>query len=188
MGEPTDIYNRENIFQYAISLYYSVLMLAGNDLFPQGTLQVFFATFLVLAGAIINANIFGNIAVLLQQLNRKTANFQAKIENANSAMKSLEINEGLQKEIQLYLMSTQDSLDLQEELNNFLRMLSPSLKLKVTQHIFHEALNSNPVFEGEIEAIDLFIKSMSLLLFYPEQEIIKQGDTGSKLYFIAQGE
>lgn len=163
-------------------------MLAGNDLFPHGTLQISVATFLVLAGAIINANIFGNIAVLLQQLNRKAASFQAKLENATSAMKSLAIKEELQKEIQLYLMATQDSLDLQEELNIFIRMLSPSLKLKVTEHIFEDALYSNRVFHKEDQAIELFIKSMSLLLFYPDQEICKQGEVGTKLYFIARGE
>lgn len=161
--------------------------MAGNDLFPQGTTQIIFATLLTFAGAIINANIFGNIAVLLQQINRKAANFQEKLENANAAMKSLGIDEELQKRIQLHLMSTQDSLDLQEELNIFLRMLTPSLKLKVTEHIFIEAISNNPVFQEEKEAISLFINSMSLLLFYPEQEIIKQGDQGAKFYFIAQG-
>jgi CRP-like cAMP-binding protein len=29
---------------------------------------------------------------------------------------------------------------------------------------------------------------MNLLLFYPEQEVFKQGDTGTKIYFIARGE
>lgn len=186
--ENTEIYQESNFYKYMTSLYYSVLTLAGNDMFPQDSLQIAFATILVLAGAIINANIFGNIAVLLQQLNRKAAAFQAKLENANSAMKSLAINDGLQKEIQLYLMSTQDSLDLQEELTLFLKMLSPSLKLKVTEHIFEEALYCNPIFTGQDQAIELFIKSMSLLLFYPEQEIFKQGDIGDKLYFIARGE
>lgn len=183
-----DFFYKSNFDQYWISLYYSILTLAGNDLFPQNTTQVWFATFLVFAGAIINANIFGNIAVLLQQINRKAANFQEKLDYANSAMKSLGIEEELQKSIQLYLMSTQDSLDLQEELNIFLRMLTPSLKLKVTHHIFIEAISNNPVFHGEEEAIEIMIKSMNLLLFYPEQEIVKQGEPGYKFYFIAQGQ
>jgi hypothetical protein len=58
------------MYQYIVSLYYSVLSLAGNDMLPQNGLQITFATILTLAAAIINANIFGNMAVLLQQLNR----------------------------------------------------------------------------------------------------------------------
>ncbi|CAI2376015.1 unnamed protein product [Moneuplotes crassus] len=188
ISEANSFFLKGSFDKYCISLYYSILTLAGNDLFPQDTTQVIFAIILVLAGAIINANIFGNIAVLLQQINRKAANFQEKLDNATSAMKSLGIEEELQKKIQLHLMSTQDSLDLQEELNLFLRMLTPSLKLKVTQHIFIEAISSNPVFHGEEEAIEIMIKSMNLLLFYPEQEIVKQGEPGYKFYFIAQGQ
>lgn len=184
----TELYDSDNFYQYLTCLYYTVLMLTGNDLFPQGKFQIAVLTVLLLAAAIINANIFGNIAVLLQQLNRKAAIFQTKLENANAAMKSLAIEDDLQKEIQMYLMSTQDSLDMQEELNIFLRMLSPSLKLKVTKHIFYDALMKNSVFYEEHEAVEIFIQSMNLLLFYPEQLIIKQGEEGTKIYFIARGE
>lgn len=141
------LYDEGNLYQYCTSLYYTVLLLTGNDLMPQSTLQIAFLTVLLLAAAIINANIFGNIAVLLQQLNRKTANFQAKLENASSVMKTLGIEDELEKDIHMYLMSTQDSLDLQEELNKFLMMLSPSLTLKVTKHMFYEAFLQNSVFK-----------------------------------------
>ena len=43
----------------------------------------------MLAGAIINANIFGEMAVLVQALGRKEANFQNKVDTANTAMSNV---------------------------------------------------------------------------------------------------
>jgi hypothetical protein len=174
----TEIYDEKAIFQYFTSLYYSVLLLAGNDMFPQGELQLCFATFMLLAAAIINANIFGNIAVLLQQLNRKSTNFQARLENATSTMKGLTIPEKLQKRVQNYLTSTQKTLDQQEEFNNFIKLLSPTLKLEVTRHIFQSPIKSNPVFENEEKSIELIIKSMYVVFYYPEQDICIEGEDG----------
>ena len=45
----------------------------------------------MLAGAIINANIFGNMAVLIQNMNRKDTKFQEQIDTANTAMKNLKL-------------------------------------------------------------------------------------------------
>ena len=54
-----------------MSVYHSVLLMTGNDAFPVGDIQVFFVVFSNTVGAIINANILGNMAVLIQDLNRK---------------------------------------------------------------------------------------------------------------------
>lgn len=64
---------------------------------PQGYFQIIFVTILLFAASIINANIFGNIAVLLQQIYRKSSAFQDKLEMATSTMKNINIPERLQK-------------------------------------------------------------------------------------------
>ena len=150
----TDIYLKSGVSKYITSVYYSVLLLAGNDMLPQGNEQLIFSTVMLFAAAIINANIFGNIAVLLQQIYRKSSLFQEKLENATSTMKNLKIPENLSKRIQDFLTSTQSILDQQTEFDNFLRMLSPSLRIEVAKHIFHSALLSNDIFEGKTEIID----------------------------------
>lgn len=58
-----------------MSFYHSVLVLAGNDIGPRNTIQIIFCATLVTVGAIINANIFGELAVLVSALNRKAAKF-----------------------------------------------------------------------------------------------------------------
>ena len=96
-GDSIDFYNEDPLYQYIISLYYSVLLLAGNDMFPQRNFEIIFSTVMIFASFIINANIFGNIAVLLQQIYKKSSNFQEKLEMATSTMKNINIPDKLQK-------------------------------------------------------------------------------------------
>jgi hypothetical protein len=51
--------------------------------------------FFVTAGAILNANIFGNMAMLISEMNKKTSEFQGQIDSANTAMKNLGIDPDL---------------------------------------------------------------------------------------------
>ena len=184
----TEIYIEDSWTQYFTSLYYSVLLLAGNDMLPQGNLQVIFSTIMIFAAAIINANIFGNIAVLLQQIYRKSSNFQEKLENATTTMKSLNIPEPLQKTVQQYLTSTQSTLEQQTEFDKFLSLLSPSLRIQITKHIFQAALLSNDVFDGKPEIIDQILQDLDTSLFLPENEICRQDSIGREIFFLAKGE
>ena len=76
----------------------------------------------------INAIIFGNMAVLLQGMNRKASIFQEKLDTANTAMVNMKISEHLQDTVQSYIMQTESTLSIQMELQSFLDLLSPSLR------------------------------------------------------------
>lgn len=67
----TDFYDSPIFYRYILSLYHAVLVITGNDIGPRGNDQLFYCTLGVLLGAIINANIFGELAVLLVAMNRK---------------------------------------------------------------------------------------------------------------------
>ena len=167
----TELYNKSAIEQYIVSMYYSVLMLAGNDMLPQGNLQILFSMIFILVALIINATIFGNLAVILQQLNRKTSSFHEKMENTSATMRNMSIPEDLQTRIQAYLISTQSTLDQQKEFDTFLQILSPSLRNEVTKHIFQECILSNDIFGGRNEIIDIILHDLNTKLFLPEDEI-----------------
>jgi hypothetical protein len=85
--------------KYWISTYHGVLMLTGNDVGPRDDFQLFFTTVTLLLGAIINANIFGNMAVLITAINRKASRFQEQIDTANTAMKNMKLPEDIQKKV-----------------------------------------------------------------------------------------
>ena len=59
------VYNQTLAYRYFVSLHTSVMLTTGNDVGPRTTLQVFYGCVGLFAGAIINANMFGELAVLV---------------------------------------------------------------------------------------------------------------------------
>ena len=54
--------------QYVKSVYHSVLIFVGEDVLPTRELQISFVVATLLLGALLNANIFGNIALIILEL------------------------------------------------------------------------------------------------------------------------
>jgi hypothetical protein len=96
----TDIYDMSTDYKYWMSLYHSVLILAGNDIGPRGELQLIVCMLFVTIGAIINGNIFGELAVLMAAMNRKQTRFSEQIDTTNTAMANLRLPGYIQKSIQ----------------------------------------------------------------------------------------
>ena len=61
--------------KYLICVYYSILLLTCNDITPVGEWKIFFCTSAITLGAIINADIFGTMALIIQNLNIKNTEF-----------------------------------------------------------------------------------------------------------------
>lgn len=70
-------------------------------------------------------------------------------------MKNIRLPNNLSSEIRDYLVFTQSTLDQQKELETFLGLISPSLKLKVSWQIFEGIIKANPIFR-DIKQNDLF--------------------------------
>jgi hypothetical protein len=60
--------------------------------------------------------------------NVRAQKFQEKIDMVNTNMKTMRLPEGIQTEIREFMFTTQNSLDNQKEMNQFITMLSPNLK------------------------------------------------------------
>ena len=87
-----------------------------------------FKSLLLIAGALVNANIFGTIAVLVASFNRKAQRFQEQIDIANTSMKNMKLTEHIQANVRDFMMTTQSNLDDQKDLDYFLNVISPSLR------------------------------------------------------------
>ena len=137
------------------------------------------------------------MAVLLQGINRKAARFQEKLDTANTAMKNMKIPEQLQRRVQNYIMSTESTLSIQMELTAFLDILSPSLKyspfsnncrLEVLCHIFQSSIEKNFLFIDNDDLVEYIIPMLEMQVFLPEDKIMRQGEEGRYMYFIATGD
>jgi hypothetical protein len=184
----TDYYDEGIDTKYFSAIYHSVLMLTGNDLGPRTVFQYIFLLSIITAGAIINANIFGELAVILASLNRKASAFQAKLDTANGAMKNLGLEEKLQVQITGFLTYSKALLESQEEHESFLEMISPSLRHRVLKHMFSDTLITNQVFNRNLEMVEFVSKRFESLIVLPEYMVIQQGEQGNDLYAVAKGE
>ena len=87
-----------------------------------------------------------------------------------------------------FLLSTQANLDNQQELDEFLSYINPTLRDKVSGVIFSRAINVNDVFKGYPDCVEQFIMHIETTLVLPDDTVFQQGASGQKLYFIADGE
>lgn len=67
-----DQYTASESRRYFMSMYSAVLMLGGNEMGPRTLPEHIIVSLVMLAGAIINANIFGEMAVLMQMISKKS--------------------------------------------------------------------------------------------------------------------
>lgn len=185
----TDTYDGFSLsLQYMQCFYHSIILLGGSGIGPRDDSQRINSIIVLLMSAIINANIFGNMAVIVQDLNQKASRFQEKIDIANTSMKNIKLPIKLQKKVRDYLFYTQSNLETQRELEDFQTMISPSLKLEVTRHIFLQVLISNPIFGNNPELNEMVIEKVSVNSYPPEAIIIQQGGNPDGMYINSKGE
>ena len=184
----TTFYQQDLWYQYWMSVYHAILIETANDIAPRTeTIQVVFWTLMILIGAVVNAYIFGMIIFLVATMNDKSNKFVQKLDAWNTAMKNLTIPHEIQSDVHSYLIYTDGLLDSQSELETFLSWISPSLKEKIISHIFSWSIKNNDVFKGRKLLIELWSKSLDILICKPEDIIIKEGDEPDNLYFIVKG-
>lgn len=70
----------------------------------------------------------------------------------------------------------------------FLKILSPSLRSSILFHIYKSIIKKIPIFDqcSNIE-LRFLVNYMKTVIFLPNDEIIRQGDKGTKIYFISRG-
>jgi hypothetical protein len=108
----TTVFQEEDISQYYTCFYHAIQLLCGGEAGPRTKLELFMIIIMLVAGAIITANIFGTMAVLLTDLYKRSTRFQEKLDLANTSMKNMKLNLHLQNKVINYLMFTHVQLIL----------------------------------------------------------------------------
>jgi hypothetical protein len=71
----TNIYEETIWKKYFLSFYTSVFFIAGIEINPNTTFLYFFCAYMIIFGALITAVLFGEMAVVMDNLNRKSTEF-----------------------------------------------------------------------------------------------------------------
>lgn len=103
-------------------------------------------------------------------------------------MQNIRLPADLQSRVVGFLQYTQKSQENQKELTLFINNISPSLKHQVIEFIFQNVIEQNPMLQNDKQLINILFSRMDLLMYDPEEVIIRQGQIASKLYFISKGE
>lgn len=102
--------------------------MTGNDIKPPNMSMMWLGITFLIGGLLTSANIFGTFSSMYAGTNVRAQKFQEKIDMVNTNMKTMRLPELIQTEIREFMFTTQNSLDNQKEMNQFIEMLSPNLK------------------------------------------------------------
>eukprot|EP00344_Euplotes_crassus_P000330 CAMPEP_0197012768 /NCGR_PEP_ID=MMETSP1380-20130617/63628_1 /TAXON_ID=5936 /ORGANISM="Euplotes crassus, Strain CT5" /LENGTH=101 /DNA_ID=CAMNT_0042436505 /DNA_START=251 /DNA_END=552 /DNA_ORIENTATION=- len=101
-------------------------MLIGlNEIYAHTTTELFVFSFLMLISSMVNANIFGVIAVLVSEANKGMNQFQERMDTSNTAMANLKVPPELQRKVKEFMLMTRSHQQRQEEMKEFLSHCSP---------------------------------------------------------------
>lgn len=112
------------------------------------------------------------MALVIQNLNIQNTEFQETIDLANTAMKNMNVDDSLHKDVIAYLQYTQQSQNGQQEFEYFFNSISPTLKSNVINFIFMQEAANCYIFEKNQSLIDFFVDSLELQLLDPEFPLI----------------
>jgi hypothetical protein len=184
-----DFYEQGTWSKYLESIYHAVLLFMGNDISARHLLEFAFCVPILIAGALINANIFGEVAVIVTSSNRQSMKFQERIDMTRNSMKNLNLPENLQLKVVNFMVFTQNLLDSQKEMQEFLMMISPSLRMQVVRHMFLKVVQTNKyLFKRNTDIVEFISRYLQVKIFMPEAEIISEGDIGNDLFFLSKGD
>lgn len=99
-----EVYYRDEWVNQFLLCYYTGFFLFGvGEVVPRYINEIVIATFILLGSAIVNALVIGNMALLQEELSRKSTEFQQKIDLVNTAMTNLDLPRQLSKEVHVYI-------------------------------------------------------------------------------------
>eukprot|EP00347_Sterkiella_histriomuscorum_P005402 403356751 len=186
--DPTIFYNYSTWYQYSIVYYYSILLLVGSDILPTNDIQYIFGSIIVVIGNILIAFLFGNMATLMASINKKDNHLQDQLDNVSSVMRSIKLPKPMQLDIMRYYQYINETPDIMQDLDKFFNMLSPALEHQIHLYI-NKKLIAQIDFFADFSEVEIFYicTNLKMLLYLPQDMVIRQSEEADNLYFINKG-
>lgn len=116
-----DFYYAEGIRTYLISLYIGFYLFGVGEVCPREQIEITVAIPILILSSIVNGLIIGNMALYIQELNKKNTEFQKTMDLVNTSMKSLNLSNDLRREVTEFFITTNSTKTLQKDLNDFMK-------------------------------------------------------------------
>jgi hypothetical protein len=124
----TDLYDSSLLRRYITAYYHGMWLLKGNEVGPRDTESAMLGAICIILGSLITAILFGEMAVLMSNLNRRSTQFQSILDSTLTTMENMKLPKQLAHKILDYVTATQHSLSAQEEYESFRKFISPGLQ------------------------------------------------------------
>jgi voltage-gated potassium channel len=184
---------RSPLDQYLRDLYWTTTTIATigyGDYYPNhdSNVQIIYTIAIELFGAAMFSYVIANVSSLVSNLDVARSAYRHRLDEVNAFLRSHRIPLDLQERIRdyySYLWVSQRGVRTSSVLEDFPRNLSQEILLFLNR----ELLDRVELFRG---ADELFIREAVQLLtpavFLPGEYIIRQGEYGDCMYFLAGGE
>lgn len=184
---------RPPLDQYLRALYWTTTTISTigyGDYYPNhdSNLQIMYTIGVQLFGAAMFSYVIANVSSLVSNLDIARSAYRHRLDEINAFLRSQRIPADLQERVRdyySYLWTSQRGVSAGTVLNDFPRNLSQEILLFLNR----ELLDRVELFRG---ADELFIREAVQLLtpavFLPGEFIIRQGEYGDCMYFLASGE
>ena len=139
----------ENFWRkYLVLLYTGFYAFGVGEIVPRASeFEFFMGFFLCSLSTILNAVLIGYMTSYMEELSKKTAELNEKLNLTNTAMLNLKLSSNLKSQIKQYIYQTHTTKQLQFELTNFLNNISPPYKRRVTKETFTNIVRKNSVLK-----------------------------------------
>jgi len=191
---PTDYVHRHTLLyhdsvlrSYSLSLYMSVYMLTAAEIGPRTGWERIYAGCCILIGQLFQAYMFGEISVVLFNLNLKAARITEIQDAAVTSMTNMQLTPQLQTRVADFLVASQGWVTKQTEFEEFFKILPPSLKQDVRAFLFNKAISGRSLISQHSELSISILHRLSNLYCQPEFNVVTQGEVPTALYFLVAG-
>ena len=174
--------------QYITCFHSAFLLILGENVEFEGKGMKTFAITVMFAGAVLNSILFGQMAMLLQNMNRAGNLFQAKLDSVNEFMRNSHLSHDLKERVHQYVeYQWKSSRVLNRE--GFLRDLSYPLYKEINLMLHGHLINSVPLFKDvDADCMVMLTCSLKPIVFLPNDFIIREGQVGTQMYFLRIGQ
>ena len=177
---------------YLTTLYHVTAMLISDQggVEPRSNLDLVFCTFCMLAGSVVISVVFGQMALIISNMNAQTSGFQRKMERLHSTMKYGGIPDPLQQRIfRYYTYLWEEHRTIDGNPGAFVEELSVNLSAEVTLFLRRRVIATNLIFSKcYAEELHDIVLAMKRSFYMPGDYVLREGAIGQGLYLVHTGE
>lgn len=176
--------------KYVTAMYYSMLLVSGEEIFPSTQTEILTAVFMVLFGSVMLATIFGNIALLISNFTTQSSEYQRKMSYLFETMNHLELPQGLKMRIiSYYDQMWKNYRSLDGSVRMFLPELNETLSSEVFLFMRTEMILTVPFLRScSPDVVRDLVMTLREEVFLKGDYIVNRGVPGREMYLITHGE